>query len=95
MTSTLSLVDYAALSPLLIVLTGALVMLLLETFANAISDKASSWLAFVFFAAAAAAATAALTCSPAAASRRTPFYGATVPLPKTSLASLLDSTPPP
>lgn len=59
MTSTLSLVDYAALSPLLIVLAGALVMLLLETFTQAASDKLSSGLSFAFMAAALVATTQA------------------------------------
>lgn len=56
MRTTLTLIDIAALSPLLILLAAALVILLMETFADKFCDKHASWVAFVFIAVAMIAA---------------------------------------
>ena len=59
MTPTLTSADFASLSPLLIVLGGALLLILLESFAPAASRKYSFWLALATMAAAIGAALAA------------------------------------
>lgn len=48
MSTSLGINDFAALSPLLIILGGALVMLVLETFMEKASKRMASWLALAF-----------------------------------------------
>lgn len=47
MNTTLTLIDFGALSPLLIILAGALILLLVEAFAPQVARKASLWVTLI------------------------------------------------